>query len=403
MSEKKTSAKRTQISGLVRLGDDTTSVAAHLEPGDIAVIDHPDLDRATALELIEAQPAAVLNAAPCVTGRYPTKGALTLLNAGIPLLDTLGTAILSLREGQRVEVREDGVYLADQLIAQGNRVTQESNEAACAAAQLGMADQLESFAGNTSQFLKSEEALLLNGQGLDKLKTRFTGRPVVVVGPGQQAAEELKTLKHFISDTNAALIAVGSGAKTIRQARLKPELITGNIRAVEEQSLKSGAEIVIHSPRLVQASDPRLDAMGLAYHNISSSLSDIDLAIVIAHHLDAELIVPLGQYRDVEEFFDLGRLKMSSAFFTQLVAHGQLVSPKAIARANSRPIPVSYLWTLLAGGLAALLVALWITPFGQAVWVLMPEWGHWLSFGILGFIGLITLSSLLLSFRRPRK
>ncbi|MBV7363590.1 hypothetical protein KRX54_03985 [Actinomycetaceae bacterium TAE3-ERU4] len=391
------------VTGLVRMDDEISVVTSRLEVGEIAVINVPDLDRASALELIEARPSAVLNAAPSVTGRYPTRGASTLLEAGVTLVDELGTGILALQEGQRVRVEDNCVYLADQLVAKGKLATVESVKAALANAKLGVGDQLQSFAINTSEFLKAEQPLLFDGVGLESLGSNFSARPVVVVGPGDRSREQLFSLYRFIRDRNAAIIAVGSGAKSVLKANLKPDLITGNIRAVPDEALRSGAEIVLHSPRLVPLKDPRLDSMGLAYSNVASSLDDTDLATVIAIHCEAELVIPLGAYESMEEFFDLGRLKMSSAFFTQLVSRGKIISPQAILLAYSRPLRAVYVWMLMLCAMAALMVAVSVTPLGRSLWLLLPVWGHWVFYGILGLIGLGLLVTVLASAGKGKK
>ena len=369
------------VSGLVRMGDDLAVVISHLEPGDVAVIDQPDLDAASAAELVEAAPSAVLNAASTVTGRYPTRGAGVLIEAGIPLVDQLGTPLLGLQEGQRVSVRGGDVFLADRLVASGSRVTAESNAQALAGAKLGMSDQLQSFAVNTSEFLRAEQSLLTEGIGLKDLGLDFGGRPVVVVGPGQAAAQQLRDLYRFIADRNAAVIAVGLGAKAVLDLKLHPDVVTGNVRAVPERALTRAGAIVLHSPRLVASKDPRLDSMGLSYHNVASSLSDTDLACVMAYHCGAGAIIPLGSGDSLEEFFDLGRIKMSSAFFTQLVTRGRLISPQAVLLAYSRPLRASYIWLLLLAGLLAVGAAVRLTPFGRSLWLLLPVWGQWAVLG----------------------
>src|SRR6202012_4363019 len=81
--------------GVARVDSKTKVLVRRLEPGDIAVIDHPDLDRVSADELIACRVAAVVNASKSVTGRYPNLGPRLLLEAGIPLVDDVGKDVLS--------------------------------------------------------------------------------------------------------------------------------------------------------------------------------------------------------------------------------------------------------------------------------------------------------------------
>lgn len=80
--------------GIVRVDARTKKLTKRLQPGDIAVIDHADLDRVAAEALVECRPAAVLNASPSVSGRYPNLGPGILLEAGIPLVDDLGPDVM---------------------------------------------------------------------------------------------------------------------------------------------------------------------------------------------------------------------------------------------------------------------------------------------------------------------
>ena len=88
--------------GVVRVDARTKKLTKRLRAGEFAVIDHSDLDRIAAESLVECRPAAVLNAAPSISRRYPNLGPDILIEAGIPLIDDLGPDIMRLKEGQRV-------------------------------------------------------------------------------------------------------------------------------------------------------------------------------------------------------------------------------------------------------------------------------------------------------------
>src|SRR5271166_2648057 len=81
------------LPGLVapaRLDRRTKNLSRRLQPGDIAIIDHADLDRVSAESLLHCQVAAVVNVAPSITGRYPNMGPQLLVEAGVPLIDDVG-------------------------------------------------------------------------------------------------------------------------------------------------------------------------------------------------------------------------------------------------------------------------------------------------------------------------
>ena len=91
----------TQAGGVARLDRRTKNLTKRLHPGDIAIIHHSDLDRVSAEALVEADVAAVVNAVASVSGRYPNLGPGILMEAGIPLIDSVGDHIFSrVHEGE---------------------------------------------------------------------------------------------------------------------------------------------------------------------------------------------------------------------------------------------------------------------------------------------------------------
>src|ERR1700730_16975361 len=117
----------TVIAGPARVDRRTKRLAGRLRPGDIALIDHIDLDPVAAETLVAAQVRAVVNAKPSISGRYPNLGPELLVQAGIPLLDDIGEALFEgLREGDSVRVEGDTVHLNGELVASGTRQDAES-------------------------------------------------------------------------------------------------------------------------------------------------------------------------------------------------------------------------------------------------------------------------------------
>ena len=75
------------VEGIARLGRRTKDLVKKLVPGDVAVIDHLNIDRIAAEELIATGVRGVINASQSSNGRYPNAGPLLLARAGILLLD----------------------------------------------------------------------------------------------------------------------------------------------------------------------------------------------------------------------------------------------------------------------------------------------------------------------------
>src|SRR5689334_11432245 len=117
----RTGDRQPGVVGTARLDRRTKNLTKRLRPGDIAVIDHVDLDHVAAEALVGCGVAAVINVAPSVSGRYPNLGPEVLLSAGIPVIDDVGPDVFSqVREGDRVRVQDDTVYAFDgTVVAKG--------------------------------------------------------------------------------------------------------------------------------------------------------------------------------------------------------------------------------------------------------------------------------------------
>src|ERR1700722_3868369 len=113
--------------GVARVDLRTKVLVKRLAPGDMAIIDHADRDRGSADELISCRPAAVVNAARSITGRYPNLGPRLLHEAGIPLVDDVGREVLArVTEGAIVRLDGDVLYQGDQAVAKGVLQTEEA-------------------------------------------------------------------------------------------------------------------------------------------------------------------------------------------------------------------------------------------------------------------------------------
>src|SRR4051794_4701912 len=107
-----------RITGRARLGRKTKALVKRIGPGDIAIIDHADLDRIAAEDLVRSNVSAVVNVAESSTDHYPNPGPLILARAGVPLIDVPAAPLFEeLRDGQEIEVqggevRANGAVLA---------------------------------------------------------------------------------------------------------------------------------------------------------------------------------------------------------------------------------------------------------------------------------------------------
>jgi uncharacterized membrane-anchored protein len=355
--------------GTVRVDARTKDLTKRLKPGDIAVIDHQDIDKVSAEALLSCKPLAVVNAALSISGRYPNMGPQILVAAEVPLLDNVGSDVmLAVLHGQRVRLDDDTLYVGEVVVAKGILFDQDIVAAAMIEARAGLAVQLEAFAANTMEYLRRERALLLDGVGVPDIRTVLEGRHALVVVRGYHYKDDLQTLRHYIREYRPILIGVDGGADALLEAGHRPHLIVGDMDSVSDATLACGAEIVVHAYRDGRA--PGLDRvrkLGLDPVVFPATGTSEDVAMLLADDKGAELIVAVGTHATLVEFLDKGRSGMASTFLTRLRIGGKLVDAKGVSRLYRSRISNLSLAVLLSGGLFALFVALAATPAGTAM------------------------------------
>lgn len=374
----------------VRVDERTKNLTKRLESGEVAVINHVDLDRVSAEALVRCNPSAVLNVKKSISGRYPNLGPQILLEAGIPLIDDLGPDIMQLTEGQSVRIEANTIYSDDKLIATGVLQTSESIEESMEQARAGLSTQIEAFAANTMEYMRREKDLLLDGVGVPQIKTKLRDKHVLVVVRGYNYKEDLATLRPYIREYKPILVGVDGGADAILEAGLKPDMIVGDMDSVSDKALTCGAEIVVHAYRNGKAPGlERVEALDVDYVVFPATGTSEDIAMLLGDENGAELIVAVGTHVTLIEFLDKGRAGMASTFLTRLRVGSKLVDAKGVSRLYRSRISSKQLFVLVAAGLFALGVAIVFTPFGQA---LLGIGGAWLDSFINFLRGIVGLA-----------
>jgi uncharacterized membrane-anchored protein len=366
------------VSGTARLDRRTKNLTKRLRPGDIAVIDHVDIDRVSADALVGCRVAAVVNAAPSISGRYPNLGPEILLAAGIPLLDDVGKDVFAkLKEG--THVRLDGAQLlADDgtVLAEGAAQDEHSVEASMTEAKAGLSVQLEAFAANTMEYMKRERALLLDGVGVPEVTTVIEGRHVLVVVRGYDYKEDLQALRPYIRDYRPVLIGVDGGADALVEAGYQPDMIIGDMDSVSDDVLRSGAEVVVHAYADGRAPGlSRVQDLGVEAITFPAAATSEDIAMLLADEKGARLIVAVGTHATLVEFLDKGRGGMASTFLTRLRLGGKLVDAKGVSRLYRSRISTAALIVLVLAAFIAIGSAIAVSAVGQVYLdLLLDQW-----------------------------
>ncbi|WP_457202958.1 putative cytokinetic ring protein SteA [Nocardioides sp. HB32] len=358
--------------GTARVDRRTRALVPRLRPGDIAVLEHVDLDRATAQALVDARVAAVVNATPMISGRYPNLGPQVLVDAGVLVVDGVGTeGLAAIRDGRAVRLHEGSVYADDVLLCSGRALDGATVAAELDAARSGLATQLETFTHNTTEFLRREEDLLLHGRGVPRLRTRIAGRPVVVVVRGHDHERELSAIRPFLREQDPVLVGVGGGAETLRAAGFTPDVVVLDAHADDAEqpsakTLKSARDVVLRTERGGGRTQVEsLERLGVRALRFESGAIPEDAALILADAAEAAVIVGVGMHATLEDFLDRQRAGLASTYLTRLKVGPRLVDAAAVPHLYSGRVRPWHLLLVLLAGLVALAAALSVTPVGQ--------------------------------------
>ncbi|ADB34430.1 Thiamin pyrophosphokinase catalytic region [Kribbella flavida DSM 17836] len=365
--------------GVVRLDRRTKNLTKRLKPGEIAVIDHLDLDRVSAEALVDCQIAAVVNVADSISGRYPNLGPEILVEAGIPLVDGVGREVFSvLHEGERVRLHDGVLYRGEEVVAKG--VVQDSQTVAQLMddARAGLSTQLEAFTANTLEYLRRERDLLLDGVGVPAVHTVMDGKHVLIVVRGYDYREDLVALRPYIREYRPVLIGVDGGADALVENGYVPDLIVGDMDSVKDETLKCGAEVVVHAYRDGRApGSERLERLGVDSIEFPAAGTSEDVAMLLADSKGASLIVAVGTHNSLVEFLDKGRAGMASTFITRLRVGAKLVDAKGVGRLYRSRVSTFQMVSLVVSGLFALGVAMVAIGADDVLWsILRARWNE---------------------------
>jgi uncharacterized membrane-anchored protein len=323
------------IVGTARLGARTKHLVKRLQPGEIAVIDHVNVDRIAAEELIACGVAGVVNASPSSDGKYPNAGPLMLARAGIRLIDAPDADVFDLlRDGQQLTLTGDGAVLVGTEEVFRGRVLGVSDLEHQLAAQRARIDEvLAEFAENTVEHVRQETDILTGAIDFPPTRISFRDRHVLIVVRGERHRRDLKALRTYIRNVRPLIVAVDGGADGVLEAGLKPDMILGDMDSASDAALNCGAELVVHAyPDGRAPGQERLLELGLDHKVVPAAGTSEDVAMLMAHEKGADLIVSVGAHFNLIEFLDRKRGGMSSTFLTRLRIGEKLVDAKGVSR-----------------------------------------------------------------------
>ena len=360
------------VHGPARIHRRTASLLGRLHVGDVAVLDHLDMDRDTAQALIDAGVVAVVNSGPMVSGRFPNLGPERLVEAGVLVVDNAGPEVFDrLRDGTDVRIDAGVLHAGDTLVATGREVTADLVRSEMGRARSGLSAQLESFTHNSTEFLRREQDLLLHGHGVPRTATDMAGRPVVVTVRSHGWQDELRGIRPFVREQRPVLVGVDHGADALVAAGHRPDVVvvSGADDLPSAAVLRKARDVVV----LVERGAPRsateqLERLGIRPLRFETTATAEDAALLLASAREASLIVGVGMHATLDEFLDRRRAGLASTFLTRLKVGPDLVDATAVPQLYDGAVRPRHLVSALVAGVLAVAAAVSVTPVGQQ-WV----------------------------------
>ncbi len=351
--------------GTVKIGSKTKELTNRLKPGDIALINHPDLDAMGALGLAATGIEIVLNVADSITGRYPNLGPKLLLEKNIRIIDQLGEEILRLVEDNTsLEVKTNQVYQNSKLIATGRSLDLDIVLSIMEHAKSNIDFEVMKFVDNTVKYIEKEKQLLLSEFKMPRIKTSMTNKHVVVVVRGYNYQEDLRVISSYIDEVAPVLIGVDGGADALIEFRHQPDIIIGDMDSVSDKALGSGAEILVHAytdGRCPGAK--RLSNLNIPYKIFPAYGTSEDIALLLAYEMGAQLIIAVGLHSNLIDFLEKGRPGMASTFLTRMKIGSILVDAKGVSQLYTEKSGMLHIPLMLAALIPIIFLVSLATPW----------------------------------------
>ena len=362
------------VRGTLRAERPTRALLPRLRAGDVAVIDHTDLDRNTAQAMIDAGVVAVVNVQPMVSGRYPNRGPEMLAEAGVVMVDSIGEGGYScLADGRRVRVHEGQIYDGEQRLTEGRAVGLDTVREEMERAREGLGAQLETFTHNSTELLRREQDVLLHRAGVPRLDTPIEDRPVIVVVAAPDAAAQLRGLRSFVRDQHPVIVAVGQALATVSEEGLKPDVVVvGNDGddLPPSKALRAARDVVVApGARSGESAVQALERMGVDSSRFVSSIAPEDAALLVVHAHHPRLVIGVGVSATLTDFLEHQRPGLASTYLTRLALGPTLVDAATVPTLYSGRVKRRHLMLALLVCLVVVAAAIATTDVGQG-------WAH---------------------------
>jgi len=352
------------IKAPVKLDKRTKDLVNRLEPGDIAIIDHNDLDEVAANSLVEKRIAAVINCGKSISGRYPNLGPSILTKSKIPIFDVIeGDLFGSIEEDNVVEIIDNKLTKKNELIAEVEFLSEDKIKKYLKLAEDNIEVELEKFIENTLIYANKEKNFILGNLKIPNINTEISGRHVLVVVRGQNYREDLVAILSYIKEVNPILIGVDGGGDALLEFGFTPDIIVGDMDSVSDECLKKCKEIIVHAYTDGRAPGmDRVKELGLEAIAFPAPGTSEDIAMLLSYDKGADIIVAVGTHSNMIDFLEKGRKGMASTFLVRMKVGSKLIDARGVNKLYKSSIKAKYIiWLVIAAFIPITMIML-ISP-----------------------------------------
>lgn len=347
----------------------TKNLVKRLNSGDIAVINHRDIDEIAALSLVEKKPMAVINTSESISGMYPNRGPSILVDAGITIIDIDNENSFDLiDEDSRIRIVNDEIFMNNIYIGKGKALTKEIIDSKTKAAKNNLEEVLDNFIENTLEYAKKEKNLILDNINIPGVDVDIKNKHVLVVVRGKDYKKDLFAIKTYIEEISPVLIGVDGGGDALLEFGYIPDIVIGDMDSVSDNCLKLCKEIVVHAYNDGRAPGlKRIEENGLEYKLFPSPGTSEDIAMLLAYEKGADFIVAVGTHTNMIDFLEKGRKGMASTFLVRLKVGSKLIDAKGVNKLYKERIKPIHLVSVFISSLIPIIIISLLSPFSKHI------------------------------------
>ncbi|SNR87015.1 Uncharacterized membrane-anchored protein [Anaerovirgula multivorans] len=352
-----------EIRAPVKLDKKTKNLVNRIHEGEIAIINHQDIDEIAANSLVNKKVLAIINCQQSISGRYPNLGPSILEKAKIHIYDVQqGDLFTKLNDGDMITLQDEKVILNGDVIATLEKLTLDKINNLLETAEKNIESELEKFIDNTLTYAHKEKYFILGNLEIPTIKTLLYNKQVLVVVRGQNYREDLSAIMPYIKELKPILIGVDGGGDALLEFGLIPDIIIGDMDSVSDECLTSCREIIVHAyPNGDAPGLDRIQGLNLTATVFPAPGTSEDIAMLLAYDQGADLIVAVGTHSNMIDFLEKGRKGMASTFLVRLKVGSKLIDARGVSKLYKSTLKMKYIMWLFVAALIPIIITIFIS------------------------------------------